>query len=389
MPKVSIIKCQDYEPARIEEAVRRSLELIGGLRTIVKSGQRVLLKVNALMGIEPEAAVTTHPAVVAAVVKEVKKLGAKPLVGDSPGNALANMLQILEHTGIKKAVEAAGGEIIKFQEAGVVEFPSPSNNKRIRIIHLSRAAMEADVIINLPKLKTHNLTLYTGAIKNLFGCVPGFNKSKYHLMAPRPSEFAESLVDILQITKPKLNIMDAVIGMEGNGPSAGDKRTLGAIMASADAVALDAVCSVAIGYKAFDIDTTKIANKRNLGEGRIKKIEIVGTPLSEITQKDWKHPISIQQLTKYLPGFIDRLSRPFSRFIRIDPIIIQELCKKCLICVNNCPAKTIHYQNGKVEIDLKHCIMCFCCHELCPYKAIKLEKSWLVKRLGLGQEESF
>jgi uncharacterized protein (DUF362 family)/Pyruvate/2-oxoacid:ferredoxin oxidoreductase delta subunit len=387
MSKVAIAKCEDYEQPHVDEALRHSLELIGGLKNFVKPGQKVIIKVNGIMSVGPEAGVTTHPSVVSSVVKEVRKLGAFPLVGDSPGNALGNIQQILEKTGIKKAAEEAGGEIFPFQVAGITELPSPSSNKLIKTLHLSKAILKADVIINLPKLKTHNLTLYTGAIKNMFGCVPGFNKSKYHLWAPRSAQFSESLVDIFQITKPKLNIMDGIVGMEGNGPSAGNKRILGAIIASADGVALDAICSAAIGYKPFTIDTTRIAHKRGLGEGRLGKIEIAGTPLSEITQKDWKHPVASYSLTRYLPRFIYSLTSPLTRFIRVNPVIIQDVCTKCMICVNNCPTKTIHYKENKVEIDLSNCIMCFCCHELCPYQAIKLERSWLVRKFGLVQKE--
>jgi uncharacterized protein (DUF362 family) len=179
-PKVSIVKCQDYDQARVDEAVRQSLELIGGLENVVKPGNTVLIKVNALMRSRPEAAITTHPAVVAAVVKEVKKLGAKAFVGDSPGNPAENIQQTMEETGIKKATEEAGGEIIHLEEKGVTEVQSPSQNKKIKALNIFKAALEADAIINVPKLKTHNLTLLTGAVKNLFGLVPGFNKSRYH-----------------------------------------------------------------------------------------------------------------------------------------------------------------------------------------------------------------
>ncbi|MFH1683398.1 MAG: DUF362 domain-containing protein [Candidatus Margulisiibacteriota bacterium] len=402
--KVSIAICPDYEQSKVDKAVRQSLALLGGLSLIIKPGQKVLLKVNALMDSEPELAVTTHPAIVSAVIKEVHKLGAKAYVGDSPGNVAANIEKTMEKTGFLKAVQEAGAEILNFQKAKIADVPSPSNNKRINILKIAQAVLDADVIINLPKLKTHGWTLYTGAIKNMFGSVPGFFKSKYHIFAPQPHEFSEMLVDILEITKPQLNIMDAVIGMEGAGPSAGQKRQMGAIMASTDAVALDAVCSTAIGYKPFDIDTTKIAHQRNLGQGDLENIEVVGTSLSKITQPDWKHASSTYSLTRLIPNWLNFLFRPITRFMRVDPIIMQEKCTKCLICVKNCPAETIkthplltqtlpspslNKRGGikgsdfTVEIDLSKCIMCFCCHELCPYKAIKLKRSWLAKMIGV------
>jgi ferredoxin len=247
--------------------------------------------------------------------------------------------------------------------------------------------LDADVVINIAKLKTHNLTLYTGAIKNMFGAVPSFDKSKYHFKAHRPHHFAESIVDIYEITKPQLNIMDAVYGMEGKGPANGEKRYMGAILSSFDGVALDAVCASAIGYKPFQIDTTSVAHKRGLGKGKLEEIEITGTPLAEITKKDWKLAGNGYYITKHIPDFIFSLLKPITNQLRIDPEIIQEKCTKCLVCVKVCPTQTINYSNNKVKIDLKNCIMCYCCHELCRYNAIKLKRRWLVKLAGIGTDE--
>jgi len=382
--KVAIVKCPDYELSRVEQSVQQGLELIGGLDKIVKPGQKVLLKVNALMDTEPDKAVTTHPALVKALVKELNNLGAKVYIGDSPGNAGANIektMQKAEYWGIP------GSEILNFQTSGIANVPSPSNNQRIKTLKIAQAVLDVDIIINLPKLKTHGWTLFTGAIKNMFGSVPGFFKSKYHIIAPQPFEFSEMLVDILAITKPQLHIMDAVIGMEGEGPSAGKKRHMGALLFSTDAVAMDAVCSVAIGYKPLDIDTTKIAHKRGLGTGDLGLIEIVGLPLEEITHKDWKHAASTYSLTRFIPSWANFLFKPVLNLLRINPEIIQEKCTKCLVCVKGCPAKTIKFENNIVKIDLKDCIMCFCCHELCAYKAIKLKRSWLTKLMGITAPE--
>jgi uncharacterized protein (DUF362 family)/Pyruvate/2-oxoacid:ferredoxin oxidoreductase delta subunit len=383
-PKVSIVKCQNYDPAQVDQALEQALSLIGGLGSIVKPGQKVLIKVNALNGSAPDVAANTHPSLVAAVIKAVKKIGGQPLVGDCPGDPKAIIEKIMETNGIKPATQSAGGKMIDLYGPGVSEIPSPSGNKNIPSHKIAKAVLDADVIINLPKLKTHNLTLFTGAIKNLFGCVPGFSKAKYHGLAPHPAEFSKSLVDILEIVKPELNIMDAVYGMEGKGPSFGEKRLLGAIMASTDAVALDAVSSAAIDYKPFDIDTTKIAHERKLGQGNLDQIEIKGIPLNDIKQ-DWKHPVDIHKLSRYVPNFILKLARPLANHLRIDPVIIQESCTQCLICLNNCPAHTIHQKNGKIVIDHTNCIMCFCCYELCPHKAIELKRSWLVRLLGIGR----
>jgi uncharacterized protein (DUF362 family)/NAD-dependent dihydropyrimidine dehydrogenase PreA subunit len=367
----------------------------------VKPGQKILIKPNCLMGSSPEAAVTTHPSVISAVVKEVIRAGAAALVGDSPGNAYTNIAKTMEETGIKKAVEEAGGKMIYFQQEGVVEVKSPSN----KTIPIARVIFEVDAIINLPKLKTHNLTLFTGAIKNMFGLVPGFNKAQFHLRFPKPRDFAEALVDIFEIAKPRLTIMDAVVGMEGPGPANGTPRKLGALLASTDSVAVDAVSSHLIGYDPFQIDTTVIAARRKLGEGRLENIETPGADIKDLRQADWKHPFNINFLTNRLPEFVYRLLSPIVNRVRVDPLIDQKKCTRCLVCVKNCPAKTILtrpltpslpagrqglYKRGgtkggefKVEIDLRNCIHCFCCHELCRYDAVKLQRSWLARRLGI------
>jgi uncharacterized protein (DUF362 family)/Pyruvate/2-oxoacid:ferredoxin oxidoreductase delta subunit len=381
--KVAITKCLDYDQKNVDTALSQGLELIGGLGSIVKAGNKVLLKVNALMEVEPERAATTHPAIVQALIREIKKLGAFAYIGDSPGDPSADIQRTMEKTGMFSAAQKAGGEILNFQKSKIVDIDSPSQNKRIKQLKICQAVLDADVIINLPKLKTHGWTLFTGAIKNLYGVVPGFFKSRYHLIAPQPYEFSKTLVDILEIVKPQLNIMDAVIGMEGPGPSAGYPRKMGAILFSTDAVAMDAVCAEAIGYKALGIDTTKIAHQRKLGTGDLKEIKILGTPLKEIAQPDWRHSASRYNLTRFIPSWLNWLLSPIIKHLRVDPIIDDTLCQKCLICVNSCPAKTIFHKPEKVWIDLKNCFMCYCCHELCPYHAINLKRSWLAKKMGI------
>jgi len=382
MSKVSIIKCANYDQLNLEPL----LAPLGGIQAFVKPGQKVLIKPNALLGKTPDHAVTTHPALIAAVIREVKKAGGIALVGDSPGNAHSNVQQTMEQTGIKQAVKEAGGILIYFQQEGVVEVKSPSGNKRLPTLMIARPALEADVIINLPKLKTHNLTLYTGAIKNMFGVVPGFNKTYFHATNPRPRDFAESIVDVFQTVKPTLNIMDAVVGMEGPGPSNGSPRKFGALLASTDAVALDAVCSYLIGYEPKQIFTTVAAYTRQLGEMDLARIEVIGPRLEELRQAGWRKAFNVQGFSNWLPDFIFNFAAPIVKQLSIYPSIDQAKCTQCLACFRHCPVKTIiHDQDAKVVwIDKKRCISCFCCHELCEYGAVRLERSWLVRLLRLG-----
>lgn len=381
-PTVSLVKCNSYNQTEVEKSLHQALSFLGGIEAFVKPGQKVLIKPNALMGISPDAAVTTHPSVISAVIKEVITAGGNALVGDSPGNAYTNVAATMEKAGILKAAEESGAKMVYFQEEGIVEVESPSQNKKLNLLPIAKTAIEADVIINLPKLKTHTLTLFTGALKNMFGTVPGFNKTRFHIKNPDPYDFAQSIVDVFQITKPALSIMDGVLGMEGAGPSNGHPRQFGALAASADAVALDAVCSYLIGYQPSQIETTVIANLRNLGKINLKEIEVVGETLSSMRKVDWKHPESGRLFAKYLPKSIYSL---IANQLKINPFINQTKCTQCLVCYRNCPAKTIHFDKSRklVEIDLNNCINCFCCHELCKYDAVILQKSWLTRLLQL------
>ena len=287
MSQVSVVKCNSYDPTQVDEAIHQSLENLGGIAQFVKPGQTILIKPNALLGASPDHAVTTHPSVIAAVVREVLKAGGRAIVGDSPGNAYANVEKCLIDTGIKPAVEAAGGEMVYFQTEGVVQLKSPSHNTKRPSMPIAKAVLEADAVINIAKLKTHGLTLYTGAIKNMFGAVPGFNKTMFHANCQNPKDFAAAIVDVFELTKPELNIIDAVVGMEGRGPSEGKPRQLGVLIASTDAVAADTVGSYLMGYEPLEINTTAIAYARGLGEARLDRIEIVGGELEPHRQKDW------------------------------------------------------------------------------------------------------
>jgi len=208
----------------------------------------------------------------------------------------------------------------------------------------------------------------------------------FHASHSHPLDFAGALVDIFEFTKPTLNIMDAVIGMEGSGPSAGAPRKMGAIIASIDAVALDAVCAHLIGYRPKEIGMLAIAYQRKLGEINLAKIELIGEEIENLRQPDWKKPFSLFAKLKWLPKKSLAVLSPIINQIKIWPEIDQSKCKKCLICFNACPVKTIEYdkETKKIWVNRKNCINCFCCHELCEYKAINLKSSWLADLMGLG-----
>jgi len=246
------------------------------------------------------------------------------------------------------------------------------------------------VVISLPKLKTQNYTLFTGAIKNMYGAVPGFRKKEFHRLAPRPVDFATLLVDVFTATKPRLAIMDGIVGMEGHGPAGGDPRRVGIIVASTDCVSLDAICSAIISLDPMIVDTTRIAFESGLGEARLDRIEIKGTPWQEVKVDDYKLSANVNVWLTKAPGLLLAILKPLAKwFIKVRPQVNPEKCVGCQICVKNWPVQAmreVKVKNKKVPyssmivIDYRKCIQCFCCHEVCPHKAVEIKRNWLARK---------
>jgi uncharacterized protein (DUF362 family)/NAD-dependent dihydropyrimidine dehydrogenase PreA subunit len=369
--KVSIVTCDGYNPETLHSGIVHALDQIGGLGKFVKPGMRVLLKPNLLSAKPPERAITTHPEIVAVVASEVRKLGAEVIVGDSPGGAKRGVKRVWENTGMLAMAEREKIELVNFEGSGVVKFNV--NNKQY---YLAKPAIEADLIINLPKLKTHVLTLMTGGVKNMFGIIPGFRKGEYHKEAPKPSDFAQIIVDILSIKPPALTIMDAVLAMEGDGPSSGSVRKANLILASSDPVAIDAVASEIIGLKPDQVPTTKIASESGLGIGWTEAIDIVGEKLKAVKISDFK--LTSNRKIELIPAFLSKL---LTHYVWVRPAIEKQSCTKCNICVISCPTGALLSHKEEFPIfNHKSCINCWCCHELCPSGAVFVDQSWLAKK---------
>jgi len=367
--KVSIARCQDYSNAK--DAIKEALNLIGGLEKIIVPGNRVLLKPNVLAIRSPEDAVTTHPAVVSAMCELVLEVGGIPVIGDGSGivkPGSTTTAQALKASGIEDVASAYGAELINFETSGFVEVDVPGA-RQFSHLHISRAVLEADVIISLPKLKTHELTLYTGAVKNFFGTVPQKNRKQAHFLEDR-RRFGEAIVDIYSVVKPQLAIMDGVVGMEGNGPSNGTPVFAGVIMASYDCVALDIVASELIGIDPLKVPTNKAALERGFGT---EHPEIVGTPMEKV-KVGFKRPEG--GITAYVPSFLMRILR---KQLAVKPIINTSNCALCKACVSNCSAHAIEEVGKSLKINQEKCIQCYCCRELCPKDAIGIKKSFILK----------
>lgn len=375
--KVSIERCPDYLLDNVRRTVKKCLNDLGGLERWVKKGDKVLIKPNLLSAKEPEKAVTTHPSLVQVVIEEVKKIGALPVIGDSPGGVEKGIERLWKATQMSLAAKNTDTPLLSFEKTGVYK-KIASNG---RVYHLAQPSLDCDVIINLPKLKTHTLTLFTCAVKNMFGTIPGFRKGEYHKEAPKPYEFAEVLVDIFSLAKPQITLVDAIVCMDGDGPSSGQPKYLGLILASEDAIAIDTVAAKIMGFKEGEIDTTKIAVERKLGIGDLSQIEILGESLESVLSgtKNLDLKLPSNRFLRLIPKFAVKLLAPY---LWVRPAILDGNCTNCNICVENCPAKTISPGDPTPVYDYTHCINCMCCHELCPSRAIYMEKSWLSKKIG-------
>lgn len=373
--RVAVIRCPDYDNARVRAAVMESLALIGGIADIIKPGDRVLLKANLLAPTDPAASVTTHPAVVRAVIEAVKEAGGIPVVADSPGYFYTGgKCRALTVCGLKDVADELGVESLQFEsmENPFVETPVPGG-KYLDSIYAARLALEADVIVTLPKLKTHASTWYTGAVKNMFGAVATRTRKQAHILATY-ERFSGSIVDIYSVLRPRLAIMDAVVGMEGEGPRHGTPKQVGLILASKDPVALDSVASKLIGFDPMEIFTTRDATARELGNGNLDEIEVLGERVERVAV-DFKKPSGRRiNMPPFIMKFADRL-------LKVQPVCVKEACDKCAICAKCCPVEAID-MGPWPEIDRKTCIECYCCNEMCPTGAMEIRKSWLARRIS-------
>jgi uncharacterized protein (DUF362 family)/Pyruvate/2-oxoacid:ferredoxin oxidoreductase delta subunit len=366
---VSLNRCETYDTEELRRVISEALAPFGGMAAFVSAGDRVLLKPNLLSAKDPSRAITTHPHVVETVAALVREAGGDPFVGDSPGGAVRGIQRVWENTLMSEMAERAGLELINFEASSSEEIDAG----RFRL-YVAKPVREADVVINLPKLKTHSLTLFTGAVKNMFGVVPGFRKAEMHKIFPKPSEFASMLVELYSHVRPALNIMDAILSMEGNGPSSGEPKETGLIAVSDDAVALDAVISEVIGFQPGRIDTTRFAGERGLGVSALEMIDVNGDAAGTVIE-DFDLPSNLGM--RLIPGPLVKMLAPL---VWLRLVIDEDKCTGCEMCYNSCPVKTIVPSGEKFRVVHEECVQCMCCHELCPENAVEIKMSWLARK---------
>jgi uncharacterized protein (DUF362 family)/NAD-dependent dihydropyrimidine dehydrogenase PreA subunit len=386
--KVAIIRCESYEEEAVYRAVKKGINLIGGIGSIAKKGENILLKASNLAGDAPEKAVCTHPSVLNAIIKILLEKNISVFYGDSPG--FEKPATGLAKSGLKAIGDRYNLEMGDFENSKAVEYQKAMVCSRFNI---ANACLEADGIISLPKMKTHGLTKITGAVKNQMGCVQGLHKAALHAKYPNAVTFSKMLVDLNNFLKPRLFIMDGIIAMEGNGPRGGEPVKMNCIIVSTDPVAADSTFCRMINLNPSFVLTNKYGKLSGLGNYDLEELDYRGDSLKSFINKKFK---------------VDRapmgasLFRSSGRLVRevlyAKPVIEPSKCTKCGICVDECPVegKALQFlkNDGRLNkkeppvYDYDKCIRCYCCQEMCPYKAIYLKKP-LLRRLGRKGIKSF
>ena len=389
MSPVGVTRCSDYDIGRVLDSVVDCLAPLGGMSTFVSPGQRVLVKPNLLAPAPPEAAITTHPAVVRAVVRLVKQAGGMPLIGDSPSAGVpttpSGLRRLYRVTGMLEVAEAEGVELAWDLSGVAVANPGGKLVKRFDLI---RPAIEADVVVAVPKLKTHALTTLTGATKILFGLLAGLAKPACHASFHDPDLFGDMLLDLIAAVRPALFVMDAVIAMEGEGPGRGGRpRYLGVLLAGPDAVALDLTACRLVGADPLAVPPLRAARARGEWNGGPVNVLPAGAALDELAVKGFVLPACRGGANGHramLP--FARLTRPLiTELLTARPEPQRSRCTGCGTCVAACPVRAIAVRGGLAAVDQGRCIHCYCCHEVCPEAAIDLRHTRAARLLrGVG-----
>lgn len=367
--RVAAVRCQNYALPAVRTSIAEAIARAGGLESFVSPGDRILVKPNLLAAAPPERAVTTHPAVVQAVVEEVQACGAHALIGDSPGGHTtpASYRALLAATGMQEVIDRTGAGVLYFD--GATEMIPSKNGRVFKKLAVTAALKEVDAVIALPKFKTHQLTGATGAVKLLYGYVPGVTKAEYHLHAGRDIRtFSELLLDIWETLPPALTVMDAIVGMEGAGPRNGRPRQIGVVLAGESGPAIDMVAATIAGMDPRAIPTVQAAAGRGLGPAGMDEVDLAGVTVEEVVVSDFK-PANPAYMQKIPPMFFSAAQRLFAA----RPVIDARRCTGCGTCAASCPPGAMTMGGDRIpRIDSSRCIRCYCCQELCPAGAVEI-----------------
>lgn len=372
---VAVVRCKTYNVEAVKPALEEAVNAVNGL-DFVKSGMKIIIKPNLVSFKKPDAAATTHPALLEALVEMLLARGADVTIGDSPGgpHSLPLLNRVYAATGMDR-VEKLGAKLNRNMNEKTVDFPE---GKVLKNFTYTEYLDEADAIIDFCKLKSHGMLGMSAAVKNLFGTIPGLKKPEVHYKFQNDAEFADMLVDLNEYFKPRLAICDAVVGMEGNGPTAGTPRQIGAIIASKSTYYADVVGAELIGMNIDGLPTLQAAYERGFAPASSKNLRVYGD-IRALTVDDFKAP-PVRGLSFMRKGnvlhFISKAA------LEHKPTLKKRLCVGCGECARMCPAKAIKMKNKKTHINREKCIRCFCCQEFCPRAAMVAHRPLAAKVLN-------
>jgi len=374
---VALVRCAEYQPDQVFRALNEAITLAGGIDSVVTPGSRVLVKPNLLQGLPPERAVCTHPVVIGAVIRLLKEHGCTVTLADSPGAGIrytaTSLARQYERAGYERLALDPGCVLNLDADSGPVKYPE---GKVCREFFLISPFFSSDHVVVVSKAKTHVLTLLSGATKNLFGLVPGLEKPLLHSRFQTGERFGDMLVDLNLLVRPSLQVADAIVAMEGDGPTSGSPRHLGFLLASPSPLALDMVLCRLMSLDPLDVPYLKCAIVRGLIAPDGRDIELLGDPLPQSMEPPVRKPGTYMNHSGRMPLTpLFRAVHTLGSLYAMRPVVTHQKCSGCAKCATICPARAIAVSGGRARISLHRCIRCYCCHEMCSEGAISLERS--------------
>ncbi len=382
MTDVALLRCEEYHVESIEKSLREGFSLLGGdamMRKLIPAGASVLLKPN-LLGAEPKgSAVVTDYRIFEAVIRVLKDYTGHISFGDSPG--FGGTRKAAETTGLSEVAKRYGVPMADFDDWVVGKVPDPL---LVPQFDVARAALEADVLISLPRLKTHGMMNYTGAIKNQFGCISGLKKASWHSRMPRSRDFSRMLLDLNSLVGTDFAILDGIVAMEGNGPKSGTPKQMNTLIMGESISAVDSLAATLIGYDPLDVPYLKQAHKHHWGPVLLKDIRVLGKTIEEMTPESFQLVRGRSHMHFSGSG---PLNRSFVALLAPRPVLVQEKCISCQQCGKICPERphVIDFPEGFPRWDYSKCISCFCCQEICPKGAILVRYPRLARILRMDR----